>query len=117
MATDEDVAEIVRQAEALDSVFLCDEDSQGRGCRVFTCTHCKHACRRRDDEGKLYYAQCDAAELKGLRLNQVHNSNIYIEKTNCTGGYRYLFYFGGLYQGLQAKLGARFFVVYRYYLR
>ena len=77
MANDENVAEIVRQVEALDSVFLCKEDSQGRGCKVFTCTHCKYACRRRDNDGKLYYAQCNAAELDlfdGFKANGQYES-------------------------------------------
>ena len=46
-------------------VFLCEPSTNdtSTGCKVYACTHCKRACRRRDECGKLYYAQCSGAEL------------------------------------------------------
>ena len=50
------------RADADKEVFLCEPHPNG-GCKVFTCSMCKCACKRRDDEGKLFYSQCSAAEL------------------------------------------------------
>lgn len=51
------------RSEAYRNVFLCEETTSRDACKVYACTHCKRACRRRDDDGKLYYAQCSAREL------------------------------------------------------
>ena len=53
-------AEITSAAKA--SVFLCEPTANGDACKVYACSHCKRACRRRDANGKLFYAQCSAAE-------------------------------------------------------
>jgi hypothetical protein len=59
----QDVPEDDRSATAWDSVFLCERHPTKPCCKVFACSHCKRACRRRDKNGKLYYAQCSGAEL------------------------------------------------------
>ena len=59
----EATSEADRKAEAYRNVFLCKPTTDNAACKVYACSHCKRACRRRDAGGKLYYAQCSGDEL------------------------------------------------------
>ena len=56
-------SEAARKVEAYNNVFLCEPTTDNAACKVYACSHCKRACRRRDANGKLYYAQCSGTEL------------------------------------------------------